>query len=582
MGKGSTDRRRGIRKYLRRAALSVFPCLLPCFMYCIWGGMEVYTGNAGGFRFNYGEALGVLWPVCALCFAALMAVVPLLRGKAFRLALSVLTAFSLASYIQNLALNLNMGLMEGEAVDWAAHTAHGYVNLGVWALMLGLFTLGLMLLRGKRVARAACGVCAALFTLQAATLGVVTAQYFSGDLHDERNDAYMLSGETQFEVSAEGNVVVFILDYFSNDYFESTLKKYPEIESLFADFTYYDNCDPNYIGTFPSAVHMLTGYEYDNTVTIDQWFQNAWGSESARYIYQTLAEKGYKARFFDSSNSYFGIKYAMPYFDNLISIAQEPHTLHADFLRESMLKLACYRYLPHIFKQNFWMVTSDFYNAVTLERQSELLSRNRAAFYYGAMGGLERVADDGKYFIVQFLRGTHPPYHLDENCRPDDTATLEQTAAAYLKMCGVYLQKLRDQGLYDDATVIITSDHGDKENSMQILYLIKEAGAHKDAMAVNSAPISHAEFPGTILHAVGAEYPYGATIYDFAEGDKRERTVMRNFIDTNYPYVPKYQSTGKGTHTVMYAYTYTGDRKALRKQVRRGPTYILPLTESFN
>ena len=41
-------------------------------------------------------------------------------------------------------------------------------------------------------------------------------------------------------------------------------------------------------------------------------------------------------------------------------------------------------------------------------------------------------------------------------------------------------------------------------------------------------------------------------------------------------------STADGTHTVMYAYTYEGDRKDLRKQIRRGPTEILPLTESFN
>ena len=41
-------------------------------------------------------------------------------------------------------------------------------------------------------------------------------------------------------------------------------------------------------------------------------------------------------------------------------------------------------------------------------------------------------------------------------------------------------------------------------------------------------------------------------------------------------------SASDGTHTVMYAYTYEGDRKDLRKQIRRGPTEILPLTESFN
>ena len=72
------------------------------------------------------------------------------------------------------------------------------------------------------------------------------------------------------------------------------------------------------------------------------------------------------------------------------------------------------------------------------------------------------------------------------------------------------------------------------------------------------------------------------SIYDFSEGEMRERTVMRNYIDPKYPAVPKYHSTAQGTHTVMYAYTYTGDRRDLRKQFRRGPTDILPLTESFN
>ena len=98
---------------------------------------------------------------------------------------------------------------------------------------------------------------------------------------------------------------------------------------------------------------------------------------------------------------------------------------------------------------------------------------------------------------------------------------------------------------------------------------------------MSSAPISHNELLGTILKNIGAESGL-PTIYDFADGDVRERTVMRNYIDTKYPYVPKYHSTALGTHTVMYAYTYTGDRRDLRKQFRRGPTEILPLTESFN
>ena len=117
---------------------------------------------------------------------------------------------------------------------------------------------------------------------------------------------------------------------------------------------------------------------------------------------------------------------------------------------------------------------------------------------------------------------------------------------------------------------------------MQVMYFIKEAGVTREEMAVSSAPVSHNELLGTILRNIGVTDSPLPTIYDFADGDVRERTVMRNYIDPKYPFVPKYHSTAQGTHTVMYAYTYTGDRRELRKQFRRGPSQILPLTESFN
>ena len=97
------------------------------------------------------------------------------------------------------------------------------------------------------------------------------------------------------------------------------------------------------------------------------------------------------------------------------------------------------------------------------------------------------------------------------------------------------------------------------------MYFIKEPGVHREEMAVSSAPVSHCELLGTILKNIGVESDF-ATIYDFADGQERERTVMRNYIDPAYPAVPKYHSTAVGTHTVMYAYTYTGDRFDLRKQ----------------
>ena len=44
-------------RYARRWKYALLPCLLISFMYCLWGSMEVFTGNASNFRFTYFEAL---------------------------------------------------------------------------------------------------------------------------------------------------------------------------------------------------------------------------------------------------------------------------------------------------------------------------------------------------------------------------------------------------------------------------------------------------------------------------------------------------------------------------------------------
>jgi len=578
-----TEKRSGGGKtYVRRFALALFPWFLLSFMYCVWGGMEVYVGNAANFRFTYTEASLPLWGLCALLSIAGAGLTALFRGKAFRFARSLVFMLALLSYVQNMLLNLDLGLLEGEGTDWSLYTRHGYINIALWLAALAAGMTLLMKLRVRWSRALVTYGCLVLLAMQGVAFVTVSMQHLSTHAEKTTGATYVLSGEDQYKVSAEGNVIVFMLDYFSNDYIDSMLKQFPNALDGFKDFTYYDNCDPAYIGTFPSVVHMLTGYDFDPTVPIDTWFRDAWGSESAQYFYQTLREKGYDARFFDSTNNYFGISYADPYFSNLQMLTGARTVRYGRVVR-NMLRLSAYRYAPHMLKKYLEFDSFDMAGTVALDSDNVVNSLNRTAFYYTMIGdGLETVENDGKYFIIEFLRGTHPPYHINELIGWDENATLEQCAAGYMKIVAGYLEELKKVGLYDSSTIIVTSDHGDKENSMQVMYFIKEAGVTRDEMAVNSAPISHDDFLGTVLHNIGAEYPYGTSIYDFSEDDKRERTVMRNFIDAAYPAVPKYMSTANGTHTVMYSYTYTGDRKDLRKQIRRGPTEILPLTESFN
>ena len=567
------------RLYVRRLKAAFLPCFLLSFMVCVWGSMEVFLGNAANFRFTFWEAFVPLFGLC-LAFSLFGAlIIAIFRKFPYRLLLSLIFSVALVGYVQNVFLNLDLGLLEGEGVDWSLYTAHGKSNALIWIAALIVLVPALTLMK-KHTRRIVTTGSLILLLVQGITFGAVSAQHLTSDAASKHETSYVLSGNEQYSVSPNGNVIVIMLDYFSNDYIDSMLKQFPNALDALKDFTYYDNCDPTYIGTFPSVVHLLTGHAFDNTIPIEQWFSEAWNSESAQYFYNTLAENGYEARFFDSSSSYFGIKYATPYFANLI---EQERTVRYDQLMSSMLTLSLYRYAPHTLKQYVEPSSYDLTAAVTMSGNGIINSWNQNAFYNMLRKNTLQPNDtDKKYFIVEFLRGTHPPYQVNENAAWDTEATLEECAAGYMLMVTEYINQLKKLDLYDDATIIVTSDHGDKENSMQVIYFIKEPNVSREEMAVNSAPISHKEFIGTVLYNIGVEYPYGQTIYDFSEDFERERTVMRNFIDTNYPAVPKYMSTASGTHTVMYAYTYTGDRKDLRKQIRRGPTEILPLTESFN
>jgi len=146
------------------------------------------------------------------------------------------------------------------------------------------------------------------------------------------------------------------------------------------------------------------------------------------------------------------------------------------------------------------------------------------------------------------------------------------------------MEEMKRLGLYDDATIIITADHGDKDANMQVVYFIKEAGETHDEMDENAAPISHDDFPGTLLSIIGGDYSqYGTSIYDWNEGDKRQRTCSVVSRDTLlYPVGSSYSDKGTGAHNVWKTYTYTGDGDDLVKIQKRDKYTHEQLKQSFN
>lgn len=369
-----------------------------------------------------------------------------------------------------------------------------------------------------------------------------------GDWYDpyyqvEARHNYALSGEKLYSLSESGNVVVFIIDYFANNYMDSLLRSYPKALSGLEDFTYYSNCDPRYIGTYPSITHMLTGAEFEPGLMVAQWFQKAWSSDSAKYLYNSIHELGYEFRYYYYSAISNGMKdEALGMVDNLIDLRT--------YTGEPIPGIQSY---------------GDF--------NEQLLSR-----------GLTVDQTDSKYIQMIHLRGAHSPYTVDANGFTKENASREENIAGYLQMIKNYIAEMKRLGLYDDATIIITADHGDKSKNMQVVYFIKEAGETHEKMDENTAPISHDDFPGTLLAVIGGDYSqYGTSIFDWNEGDTRERSCGVVSRDINmYPLGSSYSDKGLAAHNVWRTYTYTGDGDDLMKVYSRNKYKYEHLKQAFN
>ena len=104
-------------------------------MYTVFGSMEVYLGNIKDFPMTLWEAL---LPLGMVFLAGIVIIPPLVaipRGIFWRILTGLLSGAALCSYLQNLCMNKNTGLLGDDEVDWSLYGNYGTTNLVIWAVL---------------------------------------------------------------------------------------------------------------------------------------------------------------------------------------------------------------------------------------------------------------------------------------------------------------------------------------------------------------------------------------------------------------------------------------------------------------
>lgn len=553
--KRQPTRKQQVQAFLKKLLYSSLVMGAACFTFLFFAPFEMLAGGSNSMSYTHRDVWHILALMTLFVFLLGTAVLTSFKGKVFRILLTAAFALTVCAYLQILLMNRSLGVLNGDA--YSVNAGFAVFNIFIWlAVFAGCYYI-LYLSRKAWRAMVLYGAIAVLVMQGASTVSL--------SLQDTPRNAsiqeYSFSVTDMYSYSEEDNVFVFVLDRLDYDYIQKVLKKDPDFFDRLDGFTCYTNAMSSYARTQPALNHLLTGSETAYTVSAQDFYTDSW-TENGKDLLGGLQAQDYNVELYTKPTYLFGTAdYAEKNVDNLAHNS----SLQDMAVLPKLLRLTAYRCLPNALKGPFWADTN-YYNQNVFEENGTPGYDFDDPLYGQGFQNATAERSDGTFKFYHFY-GSHSPY----NMRADGTAAAEgeevtvedQTMGSFHNLYKAF-DKMKELGIYEDATIIITADHGaalsDRLNITEIVekynnvphigLFYKPSGSAGTPLAYSSAPVSTDNIPATIAKAAGFEdiTPYGTALEDVPE----DAQITRPYFKTVTP-------KGAGWETAFYEYAVTGD-----------------------
>lgn len=514
---------------LCKIAPALFASLALTLTVFFFAPFELFASNMEMLPFRLSDFFGILTAIALTIAAILTLLLIFLPKKAFYVFSSLITALALMAYVQSDFLTLE--------------PANPVVNLIVWIVVLAVvITLSVLFSKkyGKIVRTVLTLLTVAIIGLQ--TIGFVTVATTTDGVFTENKgkDQFQKIGALTYHnlenVATDQNVIYFVIDRFSSSFVDTANKQCPEIFDGLDGFTYYDEMVSLYPRTFPAATYMLTGVENDFSKDRVDYFQYAW--ENSEFL-SILQKQGYSINVY--TDDYYAYDSTVPggvpaFADNGAGKAETEVSDKVGLIL-NMSGLSLSHALPSVIKNTMGNITTDslIRHVTTTYNDAEAFSANMK-YAYNYLNEHPLKLDAGKKnFSFIHIDGAHLPNLYDRNFDYADENEKNSLADALIqsfKIIHLYMDQMKELGIYEDATIIIAGDHTSIGSDSEAPYyphltalFFKPSGVSEGELKVSSAPIAQEDLHATILESEGIEHSldYGISIFDIPENMPRER-----------------------------------------------------------
>ena len=440
------------------------------FLIAIYGPLEMYFSNKGTYWYDF----YTIFPYNCLLFLIIFVFLFLLIGlsnilhkKLYIFVLLAGLSGFICTYIQGTLLVGSLPTVDGNSVDWSKFQLEKIQSIVLWIVVIGMLLFLFIKLKDKQKGTAFLVKSGVTFItlLEIVTL-IILCIHFNGLEHKSFIKA---TKKNEFEMSNNKNFIIFLVDCVDSAAFNDMMKKNPEYETYFEDFTYY----PDTLGMYPytqlAIPQILSGIPDENDMSLADYQSNVFNRS---LLFESLKEKNYKIGMYEESLIF--TEKNMEQFDNALPVTVKVKSLYS--FSAVQLRMICYKYAP--FQLKYLSEFSPEQLLYMMDDESDIFSDHNQNFYRDCMNKDITYTDENCFKFIHII-GAHPPFVNDKNVgyMTELSGTYEQNIECVITICKDYINKLKNAGVYNNTAMIIMADHGyngeENEGRQNPLLMIK-------------------------------------------------------------------------------------------------------------
>lgn len=549
-----------IKKRILPTALVSFAVPL---VICFAVPFEIYCTNRAEFLFSAGAFLPVLVLYTLLFAAGLFFALLFLPPRAYTVSRNIWIMFAVLFVLQG--VYLNRGIVAFSTSTSGKDNVWLIVgNSVLWILCLG-GAVALAWLPDKKELIPTVSMILAVVVIAIQLVGFVNTSVRHKDVYapqskqiEQDADApkRILTGEGLTRLSRNKNILYFVFDQFDQFFAESTQKYAPDVYEKMNGYVGYNDCISLYGHTYPSIAYMITRNDHDADKTRLEYLNSTYRDDKTLSV---LAQNDWETSVYTEQYYSYTVDAGLPDYIANASEVKSVKVRNPFAIGIHLVHMALYRCAPAALKVPLGIINANQCNRNVVYKGVNGQNEYQA----GTSRARKRVAGqpftltDKNVFKFIHMSGFHKVMaSLETRTMNKKTKTVKE-GVKILRQCmavvDMYAQFLKENGLYENTTILITGDHPSPYYNMgsidapklTALY-VKRAGDASAPFTLSNAPVSHEDLWPTVMDEAGIAMPadYGTSLFDVAENDERERRFIwhtyrhRNSMDV-YTYTIK-------------------------------------------